>query len=170
MRRPARDDAMDASATTLGQGPRTDEAPGFVGDYLLYLLAAASDAASEQFHETIRAEGLRVPEWRVLACLSDRDGSMITRLARLALIEQSRLTRIIVQMELRGLVSRRSDPRDGRRVRVYMTETGRDIALRLVARAREHEAGLLERLDMKELKPVLRALIETLDEDPRTDL
>ena len=73
-------------------------------------------------------------------------------------------------MELRGLVSRRSDPRDGRRVRVYMTETGRDIALRLVASAREHEAGLLERLDMKDLKPVLRALIETLDEDPRTDL
>ena len=132
---------MDASATTLGQGPRTDEAPGFVGDYLLYLLAAASDAASEQFHETIRAEGLRVPEWRVLACLSDRDGSMITRLARLALIEQSRLTRIIVQMELRGLVSRRSDPRDGRRVRVYMTETGRDIALRLMAGSRSGRAS-----------------------------
>ena len=32
---------------------------GFVSDYLLYLLAAASDAASDQFHEKVRAAGLR---------------------------------------------------------------------------------------------------------------
>ena len=73
--------------------------PDFVSDYLLYLLAAASDAASEQFHKTVRKAGLRVPEWRVLACLYDHDGAMITELARLALVEQSRLTRIVLQME-----------------------------------------------------------------------
>ena len=43
----------------------------FVPGYLLYLLAAASDAASAQFHAHVRTEGLRVPEWRVLACLND---------------------------------------------------------------------------------------------------
>ncbi len=49
----------------------------FVSSYLLYLLAASSEAASHQFHLRVRELGLRVPEWRVLACLYDQDGLMI---------------------------------------------------------------------------------------------
>lgn len=143
-----------------------DTPTGFVSDYLLYLLAAASDAASGQFHATVRQAGLRVPEWRVLACLFDRDGAMITQLAGFALVEQSRLTRIIAQMDDRGLVSRRGDPQDGRRVRVFLTQDGRDLASHLVIKAREHEAGLLKILqdnDGARLKPALRSLLGALD-------
>ena len=142
---------------------------GFVASYLLYLLAAASTEASAQFHVTTRKAGLRVPEWRVLACLSDRDGQMITQLARFALVEQSRLTRIIVQMDARGLVERRGDPDDRRRVRVYLTEPGRVLADRLVAEAQQHEADLLRRLehgDGARLKPALRALLSALKAPP----
>jgi hypothetical protein len=71
----------------------------FVPNYLLYLLAAASEAASARFHSHVRTRGLRVPEWRVMACLTDTDGSMVTELARYAMIEQSRLTKIIIQMD-----------------------------------------------------------------------
>ena len=154
----------------------TTDAPAdtgeFVANYLLYLMAAASDAASGQFHARVRAEGLRVPEWRVLACLHDRDGSMITQLARFALVEQSRLTRIIIQMDERGLVSRRGDPADRRRVRVYLTPQGRTLAARLVLEAREHESKLLQRLkgsDAAHLKPALHALIRTLDPETGTE-
>ncbi|MFN3145202.1 MAG: MarR family winged helix-turn-helix transcriptional regulator [Paracoccaceae bacterium] len=138
---------------------------GFVSDYLLYLLAAASEAASDQFHAHVRAEGLRVPEWRVLACLMDEDGAMVTHLARLALVEQSRLTKIIDQMDARGLVTRRGDEADRRRVRVWITDAGRALAERLVADARAHEAALLRALaggDAARIKPALRALIEAL--------
>lgn len=119
---------------------------GFVTDYTLFLLASVSALASEEFHAQVRAEGLRVPEWRVLACLHDGDGQMVTRLAALSLIEQSRLTRIIAQMEARGLVIRRTDPEDGRRVRVFLTDAGRRLAGRLIAQARTHEAGFLDRV------------------------
>ncbi len=140
----------------------------FVEDYLLYLLAAASEHASAQFHKTARDAGLRVPEWRVLACLHDYDGAMITRLARFALVEQSRLTRIIAQMEARELVLRKNDPRDGRRVRVYLTEAGRALVTKLVPEARAHEAKLLARLsndDGVQLKTTLHALLAALDKD-----
>ncbi len=119
---------------------------GFVTDYTLFLLASVSALASEEFHAQVRAEGLRVPEWRVLACLHDRDGQMVTHLAGLSLIEQSRLTRIIAQMEARGLVARRADPEDGRRVRVFLSEAGRALAGRLIAQARAHEAEWLARV------------------------
>ena len=144
-----------------------EDTPEFVADYLLYLLAAASEGASAQFHATVRKAGLRVPEWRVLACLHDSDGAMITQLARLALVEQSRLTRIIMQMEERGLVVRQNDPRDGRRVRVFLTPDGRSMVGKLVPMAQAHEADLLEQLgeqDSASLKPMLRALMKSLEE------
>lgn len=144
---------------------------GFVSDYLLYLLAAASDGASAQFHAHIRAEGLRVPEWRVLACLHDRDGAMITRLARFALIEQSRLTKIIIQMEDRGLVRRQGDVEDRRRVRVWLTDAGAQLSARLVSDARQHEQSLLKMLgagDGARLKTTLRSLIERVAPDALT--
>jgi DNA-binding MarR family transcriptional regulator len=149
------------------------DTPGFVSDYLLYLLAAASDAASAQFHQTVRAAGLRVPEWRVLACLTDSDGAMITHLAALALVEQSRLTRIIVQMEERGLVTRQGDDADKRRVRVHLTQDGRALASDMVAQARLHEIALMRALsggDGARLKPALRSLLQMLEQrDPIMD-
>lgn len=140
----------------------------FVPNYLLYLLAAASEAASARFHSHVRTRGLRVPEWRVMACLTDTDGSMVTELARYAMIEQSRLTKIIIQMDARGLVSRRSDPKDGRRVRVFLTPQGRTLADELVADARAHELELLKSFqggDGTEIKDTLRALIRHLESD-----
>lgn len=122
------------------------EGEGFVPGYLLYLLATASDVASDHFHEQIRERGVRVPEWRILACLADHDGRMVTQLAQLALMEQSRMTKIIDQMVLRKLVTRRNDRRDRRRVRVFLTEQGRRLAEELVAEARAHETMLTDPL------------------------
>lgn len=142
------------------ESARADE-QGFVSNYLLYLLAAASDKASTDFHVQVRAKGLRVPEWRVLACLSDRDGQMVTQLAQLALMEQSRLTKIIDQMAAKELVSRRNDDRDRRRVRVFLTEEGRRLAVELVAAAKLHEAGIIRQLapgDVETLKRALRQI------------
>ena len=149
------------------QDPDTPKQPEFVFDYLLYLLAASSEKASEQFHDQVRARGLRVPEWRVLACLADTDGMMITRLASLSLLEQSRMTRIIAQMENKNLVRRTVDTADKRRVRVQLTDKGREVADRLVAEAKTHEAALLSSLadtDAARIKGVLRVLLNRLEE------
>lgn len=147
------------------------DATNFVSNYLLYLLAAASDAASEQFHAAVRAQGIRVPEWRVLACLHDRDGDIVTRLSDFALIEQSRLSKIIVRMEEKGLVRRGHDKEDKRRMRVWLTDQGRSIARDLVTQAKQHETTLLAGLQGKEgavIKPALLSLLQTLKPDSET--
>ncbi|KQY72517.1 MULTISPECIES: MarR family winged helix-turn-helix transcriptional regulator [Ensifer] len=137
-------------------------APGaFVPNYLLYLLAATSDAASAEFKAIVRHHNLRHPEWRVLACLYDEEGLMVTRLAELALMEQSRLTKIIDQMNLRGLVRRGSDVDDGRRVRVFLTPKGRDLATHLVTAAQRHEAQIFDYLLPGE-GALLKALLHRL--------
>ncbi len=156
----------------MNKKQNSDSNGGFVSSYLLYLLAAASEAASNQFHGVVRQAGLRVPEWRVLACLIDQDGEMITRLARFALIEQSRLTRIIDQMDQRGLVIRKNDDADGRRVRVFLTEKGRRLASKLVTEARHHESQLLQSLqdnDGVEIKNALRSLLNSIEKTHGAD-
>ena len=141
----------------------------FVDGYLLYLMAAASERASEDFHAQVRKAGLRVPEWRVLACLVDHDPMMVTELAELSLLEQSRMTKIIDQMDARGLVSRISDTADRRRVRIALTDAGQNLADELVAQAKDHEAELLASLaktDAARVKPVLKALLQALHSNP----
>lgn len=143
----------------------TTQTSRFVDGYLLYLMAAASERASAEFHAQVRKMGLRVPEWRVLACLVDNDGMMVTELAEISLLEQSRMTRIIDQMDKRGLTQRAADPRDRRKVRVSLTEEGRVLARDLVAQAQAHEAALLADLadtDAARIKPVLQALLAKL--------
>ena len=105
-------------------------------------------------------------EWRVLAVLVDRDGAMITRLAEYAMIEQSRLTRIVAQMDERGFVNRKSDADDGRRVRVFLTKRGRQTGMALIEDAKQHEDELLASLGGQfagRLKPALRALLSSLN-------
>ena len=133
----------------------------FLPDYLLFLLASASSLASAEFHAVVRENGLRVPEWRVLACLSDRDGQTITELAALSLMEQSRLTRIIAQMEADGLVIRHGDASDRRLVRVVLTDKGGALAGKMMALALDHERKLLSAMPRgrgRQLKDMLGAL------------
>ncbi len=142
---------------------------GFLEDYLLFLLAAASASASAGFHAIVRQHGLRVPEWRVLACLHDSDGQMVTRLASLALMEQSAMTRVVERMEERGLLERRGDSRDRRRVRVFLTDNGRALLGPLLGLAREQEAEILASLPPAQraaLKPMLASLLAALPDNP----
>lgn len=142
------------------------DTPGqpFLDDYLQFLLATASGLASDGFHRHAVAQGVPVPEWRVLACLSDRDGQAVTELARLAQMEQSRLTRIIERMDKRGLVTRQRCEVDRRRVYVFLTDAGRALAHRLVAEARSHEgdfmANCLTPAEGRRLKQLLTRIIQ----------
>ena len=163
-------ETMRTDDTAPPYGSSTDSAP-FLNDYLLFLLAAASASASAGFHAIVRQNGLRVPEWRVLACLHDRDGQMVTRLAALALMEQSAMTRVVERMEERGLVTRQGDARDRRRVRVFLAPDGRSLLEPLLKRAREQEAQVLACLPPTQrhaLKPVLADLLKSLPGNPLT--
>lgn len=143
----------DAAAKAPRRSPRAT----FVDDYLLYLLARASHQASRQFHKTVRAHGLRVPEWRVLACLCDGPAT-IGDLAEKTLIQQPTLTKIVDRMADTGLLSRRPHAHDGRKVLVAITKTGRGKAEALIAEARRHEDHVLDRYEPGEADALKRAL------------
>lgn len=138
--------------------PSDDEARnGFVEDYLLYLLARASQQASAQFHAVVKSRGLSVPEWRVLGALWSRP-TTIGALAEVTLYQQPTLTKVIDRMERDGLVARRTDAADGRRTLVDLTAAGRGTAAALVPMARDHERSVLRGYAPAEAAALKRAL------------
>ena len=138
-------------------------APGFVEDYLLYLLARASHKVSRRFHQRVKAAGLKVPEWRVLAILMDGDGHTVGDLARITLYQQPTLTKVLDRMARQDWIRRQSDAQDKRLVRIHIRPAGRKLARGLLVRAKAHEAVMLDGYGAAaavELKKRLRALIK----------
>lgn len=150
--------ARDDLSARAGAAPPVNE---FVDDYLLYLLARASHQASRQFHDLVKRHGLTVAEWRVLACAGDRDLT-IGELAEMTLYQQPSLSKVIDRMAEDGLVARRRDGLDRRRVLVAISAKGRALADGLQHAARCHEAAILESYGAAErdrLKQALKDLI-----------
>ena len=91
----------------------------FVDGYLAYLLAQASQRISAEFHLQVRAAGLSVTEWRVLASLEGSAGETIGTLAVLAITKQPTLSKVVQRMEADGLVERTGVRADRRQTRVH---------------------------------------------------
>ncbi|HUI18149.1 MAG TPA: flavin reductase [Alphaproteobacteria bacterium] len=137
----------------------------FIDDYLLYLLARASSQASAEFHARLKELPVPVHHWRVLAALSDGEVQSISTLARIVLLKQPTLTKVINRMERLGLVERRMSASDGRQVLVRITRPGRSVARGLMRRAKAHETEVLagyDAFEQAQLKAALRTLIERL--------
>jgi len=143
---------MDCSGTPA------NAAPTFSDNYLSYLLSRAAHQISTEFHQVVADAGLRVPVWRVLGCLWDRDGMGVTELAERTIFEQSRLTKMLDGMEADGLVRRETEPSDRRRVRVRITDKGRAMVTPLIERARQHEADVLADYAPEEIAALQSAL------------
>ncbi|WP_088278503.1 MarR family winged helix-turn-helix transcriptional regulator [Ideonella sp. A 288] len=135
----------------------------FVDGYLAALLAQASQLISSEFHEVVRAGGLPVAEWRILASLAGGDEIPVGRLAQLVLVPQPTVTRQLDRMALKGLVERVADATDRRLTLARITPQGQALAQGLIAQARVHERRVLapfgpERAAL--LKQVLQDIID----------
>lgn len=130
----------------------------FAEGYLSYLLSRASHIVASGFHKKLKNYKLTVPEYRVLACLTGAEGLGVGDLAAMAIMEQSRMTKILDRMEKQGFVERRSDAKDRRRVLIHLTDEGRTRAAPVLRAAKEHEANMLAPLTPDERTMILHSL------------
>lgn len=140
--------------------------PAFVDDYLAYLLARSSKLVSEQFHATVKAAGVSVNYWRVLASLSDGDGLTLNQLNERVLFNQPTLSKLVARMETEGLLERIKGEQDKRSILIYITPQGRDLVNQLLAKAKWHESEVLANYNQQQqelLKDMLRQLIDSLE-------
>lgn len=138
------------------------QAPPFIDDYLLYLLARASHLVSAEFHRRLKRHGVGVAEWRVLASLSGAPGMTVGDLAAACLMQQPTMTKLLDRMTREGLVERSPDATDRRIMRITLTPPATARAAALIEAARAHEAEVFARAtpaQAKATKTLLRDLI-----------
>lgn len=134
--------------------------------YLPYLLNRAGARIAQSFGEEVRPLGATLQIWRVLAALREHDGRRMGDLADTTSIEMSTLTRLVDNMEKKGLVSRRRDAADARVVVLHVAPAGRRLTQRILPIAERYEKVALAGFDVREaeqLRRSLRRLYENMD-------
>lgn len=131
----------------------------FVDEYMSALLARASIVVSTEFNADMSERGMPILHWRILGALSDSPGLSLLELAELTIIKQPTLTRIVQQLQKRGLVRKEIDPHDRRHLRLSLTARGRDKVKDLIRIARERQERVLHGFDSEGLMKSLRHLI-----------
>jgi DNA-binding MarR family transcriptional regulator len=134
---------------------------GPLDSYLPYLLNRAGARIAAAFSEEVRPLGATLQMWRVLAALREQDGRRMGDLSETTSIEVSTLTRLVDNMEKKGLVARRRETGDARVVALHVTPAGRRLAQRITPIAERYESVALAGFTAAEadsLKAALRRL------------
>ena len=108
-------------------------------DFLPHLIARLAYQLNSDLIEKLRHEGINVTRWRILAVLAMGDGVTISKIIDRAMMQQSALSRALMNMESEGYVRRGPRRDDARYVEVFLTDKGRALfgALNVVVRRRQ---------------------------------
>lgn len=137
----------------------------FLDDYLPFLMFRADSLISQTTRQRVRELGFSVPEWRLLATLSDGDALAIGQLSDLVGLPQATVSRSIDKLRADGLAER-GPSTDRRTTVVTLTAMGRDAAADLTAAALRHQRDMLKSFsstDVQRLTDALRSIVEHLE-------
>ena len=90
-------------------------------------LMLAREAIMQRFRPHLTAHGLTDQQWRIVRALNEVEALEIVELGRICCLHAASLSRILPKLEADGLVSRRSNKQDQRRVIVSLTVKGRRL-------------------------------------------
>ncbi|MDF1792023.1 MAG: MarR family transcriptional regulator [Thalassobaculaceae bacterium] len=143
-------------------------APPKLDDQLCFALYSAGLALTKVYRPVLEALDLTYPQYLAMLCLWEADDVTVNALGARLRLDSGTLTPLLKRLEGRGLIVRRRDPGDERRVRVALTETGRalgdrasDIPLRIgEASGLSREEARAERRRLVALRDRLEAWLD----------
>lgn len=131
------------------------ESLGYQVNHLARLLEQA-------LRRRIEPHGVVPGQFPALLALYEQDGLTQAELCRRVRIEQPTMANTLNRMQRDGLVHRESDPDDGRRALVRLSERAGELEPTLVAAATEVNAAAVRGLDDDERATLLRLLAQVI--------
>jgi DNA-binding MarR family transcriptional regulator len=111
----------------------------------------------------LKEAGATVEEWRVTSLLADGAGHTMSEIAEFALLPAPTLTKVVDRLVSAGLVYRRVDDADRRRVLVFLSGNGRAALDRLTAAIEDEWRRVQDAVGKEELA-LLRVLLARMSE------
>jgi DNA-binding MarR family transcriptional regulator len=133
-----------------------------------YLLNQVTNRLNLRMQQHLRYHRVSVPQWRVLCLLTVNGPQSIGTIVAKTVIPQSSLSRVVDQIERRGLVERRPRPHNNRVIDVHLTRQGRAIFERILPAAlavRDELVADLSEAESRQFVRILRKLLQRLRQD-----
>ena len=131
--------------------------------FLPYRLAVAASRISKALERRYAAKtGISMPEWRVLAHLSQGDEVSVREIEARVDMEKSKVSRAASRLDKAGLVKKVTNPDDRRLVSLSLTDEGKAMMAQLAPIAAEFQAevGKLLGADRELFEARLKDLME----------
>lgn len=143
----------------MSGGTAAGQVPGHGIDRLPSGLARSHDALLDHFRPIFTAHGLTASQWRVLRVLSTVGELDAGETARRALLQPSGLSRLLRQLNERGLIATWTPENDARRSMHALTAAGRDLVFEIESQLTDIWREIERRFGVQRLG----ALAEMLD-------
>lgn len=131
---------------------------------LIFLTSKSMENAAEC--EIKSKLGLTSSQWKVILALNSFDGLSQRELADRIYVDGSTLVPVIDKMEKNGLLERKSDPKDRRHNRLYLTKKSESIVdsiIETVLQLRKTLYKGLSKDDLESMRPKLKRIIGNAD-------
>lgn len=133
-------------------------------DFLPYQLAVVAERTSREYSKRYRDKfGISIPEWRVLAHLSQAGSVSVREVYEKVAMDKPKVSRAAQRLEAAGYLTKRENPKDRRLVELSLTAKGRQTVEAIVPIARKYEAEVMDRLG--DVAPAFRGGLKTLMRD-----
>ncbi len=130
--------------------------------FLPYRLAKLASRVSRGFSQEYSTSfGLSIPEWRVMAHLSQSDTVSVRELHLKADLEKSKASRAAARLQAAGLVVKKTSETDRRLIELSLTPRGEEMIGKLRPLALSYEADVLSTLSPED-RTQLDRLIDKL--------
>ena len=130
--------------------------------FLPYRLAKLASRVSRGFAQEYGARfGLSIPEWRVMAHLSQSASVSVRELHLKADLEKSKASRAAARLEAAGLVVKKINEADRRLIELSLSAKGEEMMAELRPLALSYEADVLSSLSPEDRK-MLNHLVDQL--------
>ncbi len=132
-------------------------------------LLKAHEAVLRTFVPHLRAHDLSTQQWRVMRALAERDAQDISELARACSLLRPSVSRILQNLESRGIALRQPCDRDSRRALISITQHGRDLIAQLAPESEARYRYIEDQFGRENLEllyGLLNELSDSLDQPP----
>lgn len=129
---------------------------------LAHLIAGVNRRLEAEIEERLRPEGVPIEQFRILRALAAHDGQAMGELAVAVLVDSPTLTKIVDRMVSNALVYRAPEPKDRRKVLIFLASKGKTLHARLAGLVEASDDGLVGRLGGKEVETLTSLLTQLM--------
>jgi homoprotocatechuate degradation regulator HpaR len=125
-------------------------------------LMLAREAVMQRFRPHLNAHGLTDQQWRIIRALNEVTELEIVELGKRCCLHAASLSRILPNMERDGLLSRRANKDDQRRVIVSLTAGGRRLFEIVAPKSEAIYAALARDIGVQKLEQIYTLLDDVI--------